>query len=168
MRESGITEDIVIDAEDTDVIVLCAYAAHRVEGSLGLKRHGSNYDCKKLLTEEIANVIIPLHANTGADAISSFFGQGKKAIFDRVVKSNHYRALLSSVGQTLPVSDRTVDDLRMFTMQFVYNDKTSKTLGEAHAKKWSTIKQKSTLRLPPDEESHHRRADALHTKLTFG
>ena len=31
-------------------------------------------------------------------------------------------------------------------------------MGEACAKKWSIMKQKSTLRLPPDEESHHLRA----------
>ena len=58
MRESGITEDIVIDAEDTDVVVLCAYAAHKLNGSLGLKRKGSIYDCKKLCTKEVADVIL--------------------------------------------------------------------------------------------------------------
>ena len=90
--------------------------------------------------------------------ISSFFGQGKKAIFDRVAKSSNFKSLLSSVGKALPVSDRTVKDLEVFTIKCVYNDKTSKSLGEARAKKWSIMKRKSTARLPPDEESRYLRA----------
>ena len=158
MRSMGITNDVVVDAEDTDVVVMCAYAAHKINGTLGLKRQGSVYDCRELCTKEMADVIIPLHANSGADAISSFFGQGKKAIFDRVAKSSNFKSLLSSVGKALPVSDRTVKDLEVFTIKCVYNDKTSKSLGEARAKKWSTMKRKSTARLPPDEESHYLRA----------
>ena len=78
MRELGITEDIAIDAEDTDVVVLSASAAHKINGSLGLKRHGSIYNYKKLCTEEVAEVIIPLHACSGADATSSFFWSWKE------------------------------------------------------------------------------------------
>ena len=123
-----------------------------------IEEKGVNLRLQEAMYKKVADVVIPLHANSGADAISSFFGKGKKVIFDRVSESDEYRSLLSSVGQTLPVSHRTVDDLRMFTMQCVYNDKTSKTLGEARAKKWSTMKRKSTASLPPDEESHYLRA----------
>ena len=34
-------------------------------------------------------------------------------------------------------------------------DKSSKTLAEARAKKWEGMKRKSTLRIPPDTDSHN-------------
>ena len=40
-----------------------------------------------------------------------------------------------------------------FTIQFVYNDKVSKTLGDACASKCKMMKSKSTLRVPPDQDS---------------
>ena len=75
-----------------------------------------------------------------------------------MAKASDFKSLLSSVGKMLPVSDSTVKDLEAFTIKCVYNDKTSKSLGEARAKKWCTMKRKSTARLPPDEESHYLRA----------
>ena len=44
--------------------------------------------------------------------------------------------------------------MRTFTIRHVYNDKTSETLAEARASKWRVMKRKSTLRIPPDEDSH--------------
>jgi len=38
LRQSDKTTVVVIDAEDTDVVVLCAHVAHTIEGVLGLKR----------------------------------------------------------------------------------------------------------------------------------
>ena len=75
MRESESIEIIVTDEEDTDIVVLCAYAAHKINGPQGLKRQGSIYDCKKLWTEEVADAVTPQHANSGADAISWFWSR---------------------------------------------------------------------------------------------
>ena len=38
LRKSGVSDAVVIDAEDTDVVVLASYVAHQIEGPLGLKR----------------------------------------------------------------------------------------------------------------------------------
>ena len=38
IRKSGVTDAIVIDAEDTDVIVLSAHGSHKIAGMLGIKR----------------------------------------------------------------------------------------------------------------------------------
>ena len=38
LRQSDKTTVVVIDAEDTDVVVLCAHVAHKIEGVLCLKR----------------------------------------------------------------------------------------------------------------------------------
>ena len=37
LRRSGVKDTVVIDAEDTDVLVLVLYVAHQTEGMLGLK-----------------------------------------------------------------------------------------------------------------------------------
>ncbi len=48
-----------------------------------------------------------------------------------------------------------MDDMAMFTIRYIYDDKLSTSLGDARAKKWKQMKKrKSTLRLPPDRDSH--------------
>ena len=37
LRKSAVKDAVVIDAEDTDVLVLVSYGAHQIEGMLGLK-----------------------------------------------------------------------------------------------------------------------------------
>ena len=133
--------------------MLSAYVSHHVDGTLGIKRQKATYDCSKICPEDIVPVIIPLHIFTGSDAAAAFFGHGKKAVYDNVVKSRHARQFLQTLGSSLPVSQNTLSSMTEFTIQFVYNDKVSKTLGEAHASKWKMMKRKSTLRIPPDQDS---------------
>lgn len=155
LRNSGVSDAVVIDAEDTDVIVLASYVAHQIEGTLGLKRKKGIFNCASILAKEIADIIIPFHIHTGADAISSFYGHGKPSVFDTAMKSSEARELLKGLGKYLPVTLQTQKDLEQFTIKYVYKDRTSKTLAEARAKKWETMKRKSTLRIPPDTDSHN-------------
>jgi hypothetical protein len=161
MKNTNTDDIIVIDAEDTDVVVLCAYAAHRINGTLGLKRKTAIYDCKELCSKEISDVIIPLHVNSGADAISSFYGHGKASVFAKGTKTIMARTLLSSVGVKMPASKETIEKLKLLTLRFIYNDSKSNTLGEARAKRLMAMKKKSTACIPPDEESHNLRAEQV-------
>ena len=154
LRQSGVEDTVLIDAEDTDVIVLAAYAAHQIEGPLGIKRKGFVYDCKKLCSPEVADVIVPFHVHTGADAVSGFYGHGKPSIFESAMKSEEGRSLLQGLGKQLPVSEDTQIDMEQFTIKFIYKDKTSTSLAEARAKKWESMKKKATQRMPPDCDSH--------------
>ena len=103
LRQSDKTTVVVIDAEDTNVVVVCAHVAHKIEGVLGLKRKKSVLDCKKLCTAD-ASIIVPLHIHTGADAVSGFYGCGKKAVFGSVAGSIEVRDLLKSVGSSVPAT----------------------------------------------------------------
>ncbi len=154
LRKSGLKEAVVIDAEDTDVVVLASYVAQQIEGVLGIKRKKSIYNCATLFDEGIPHVIIPFHVHTGADAISSFFGHGKLSIFDSAMKLDDARQLLQGLGKSIPVTEETQKDMAQFTIKYIYKDKTNKTLAEARAKKWEAMKRKSTLRIPPDADSH--------------
>ena len=67
---------VVIDAEDTDVVVASAYSTTILPGTLGLKRKKSIFNGKELASVEMANIIVRFHIMTGCDSISSFFSEG--------------------------------------------------------------------------------------------
>ena len=69
--------DVVIDAEDTDLIVASSHASSILPGTLGIKRKKGIFDVKSLTTQETEKVIIRFHVMTGCDSISSFFGKGE-------------------------------------------------------------------------------------------
>jgi hypothetical protein len=154
LRQSDKTTVVVIDAEDTDVVVLCAHVAHKIEGVLGLKRKKSVLDCKKLCTADMASIIVPLHIHTGADAVSGFYGCGKKAVFGSVAGSIEARDLLKSVGSSVPATKLVYENMERFTVKYIYRDPNCLTLSKVRASKWKALKSKSTLRLPPDRDSH--------------
>ena len=78
IRMPGVMDSVVIDAEDTDVVVLSAYVAHKLDGVLGIKRKKCIHDCKQMCTEEEYQSVVPLHIFTGSDAATAFFGHGNK------------------------------------------------------------------------------------------
>ena len=73
--------DVVIDAEDTDVIVASSYASNILPGTLGIKRKKGIFDAKSLTAQEMANVIIRFHVMTWCDSIWSFFGKDETCTF---------------------------------------------------------------------------------------
>ena len=162
IRKSGVQTTVVIDAEDTDVLVLAACVANTVDGILTIKRKQNIIDCRTLCSKEISDIIIPLHIHNASDTTTAFFAHGahgKTTIFDKGTSSDDARSLLSSIGKTLPVTQAVLDDVAMsrydmFTIRFIYNDKISKSLGEARARKWNQMKKrKSTLTQRPDRDS---------------
>ena len=90
---------------------------------------------------------------TGCDAVSSFFGKGKKGIWKNVIKDKDNAINL--------LKELSVDSLRKFIIQFVYNDKISKTLTEMRESRWKRMKRKCFARLGIDEDSHQRRFERV-------
>ena len=119
LRKSGVEDAVVIDAEDTDVMVLAVYVAHQIKGTLSIKRKRVIYDCKTLCRSDVADVIVPFHIHTGADAVSSFYGHGKPSIFDTATKSEEVRKLLQGLGKRLPVTADMQDDMEQFTIRYI-------------------------------------------------
>ena len=153
-RSLGMTETVVIDAEDADIVVLSAKVSHDIKGDLGIKRKKATLDCKKLCSPDLAKVIVPFHCHTGCDFTSGFYGHGKASIMKQLQKTQGGTALLAAVGEKLPVTSEMQKNLEEFTLRCIYNDHSSRNLSEARAKKWTHMKRKTTQRLPPDEDSH--------------
>ncbi|KAI4808466.1 hypothetical protein KUCAC02_000525 [Chaenocephalus aceratus] len=92
------------------------------------------------------------------------FGKGKKSVYDQVAKSPVARQQLSRCGDNLALTEEVLEQLFAFTRSIIYGDNKSKTMAEARAAKWRTIKKKSFIRLPPDNDSlrqHCLRANYL-------
>ena len=76
-RRSNISTTVV-DAEDADVAVIASYASFKFEKELLLYRKKKILLCKQLCPEDMSSVIIFLHAITGTDVVSGFYGHSKK------------------------------------------------------------------------------------------
>jgi len=155
IRKAGKMETVVIDAEDTDVVILSAYVAHQLEGTLAIKRKDKIISCRDLCSDDVAEILIPLHIHSGSDTTSGFYGHGKKTVYEKGTGTQEARNLLKDVGKTLPVTQEVLQQMATFTIRHIYNDTISKTLGEARARKWGEMKNKSTSRIPPDPDSHN-------------
>ena len=58
--------------------VQAAYVSQQVRGYLLIKHNHLLIDCRAMLSEEVADIIRPLHVITGSDHTSGFYGPGKK------------------------------------------------------------------------------------------
>ena len=106
------------------------------------KRKRLYIDAQKLCDQSILDVIIPLHAMTGSDHTSGFYGKGKKLIALRVAESAHAINLLESLGRDINISEETISNSVEFVIKYIYNDEKSKTPGEARLLKWKSQKKK--------------------------
>ena len=131
--------------------------AHKCLHPIYLYRRGFIYDCRRMCSQEISSIIVQLHALTGADAISGFYGLSKRTILARVEKSEDAESLLADIGQILELSNRCKEDIEKFTIRYTYNDKKSESLHQARASKWRCLKRKTTLRIRPGVDTllHH-------------
>ena len=70
------------------------------------------------------------------------------------MKSEEARRLMQGLGKKLPISPDIIGNKEQITIQYICNDKESTTLAEARARKSVAMKNKSTLCIPPDTDSH--------------
>ena len=62
LRESGYSGPGVIDVADTDVFVAVVFTSQLLPGMLCIKRKKETVLCRDLVTEEMAEYIVQLHA----------------------------------------------------------------------------------------------------------
>ena len=59
IRAEGIVRPLLVDSEDADVVVLCAYSASILPGE----------GCKYLCSDKMARIVVKLHVVTGCDTV---------------------------------------------------------------------------------------------------
>ena len=106
-----------------------------------------------MLSEDISNIIVPLHVISGNDHTSGFLGQGKTKIFKKCINDPQSRQLLQRVGENLQLQNDIKQEMKLFVLRNVYDECSNVTCGKARALKWNKMKKKRTAQLPPDEDS---------------
>ena len=154
IRQTGNHTTVIIDAEDTDVIVLSSLVSHVESEVLGIRRKKSSFYYDKSCSPELASIIVQLHVLTGSDSTSGFFGRGKNAVLKNVLKNiEDAKLLLDDLGKSLTMPEAVYKKIILFVLRYVYNDKKSLNIAESHSLVWRRMKKKSAQRLPPDEDT---------------
>jgi len=104
-----------------------------------------------------ADDIIPLHTFSGADAISGFYGQGKKSIFNYATKTPKTLESLKELGKNVSVTPDLQRSMEVFTMRVIYNDKDSKSRRSESKEMEENEKKKYSKVLDADSLSLHTR-----------
>ena len=131
IRQTGNHNTIIIDAEDKDVIDLSSLVSHIESGVLGIRRKKSSFYYNKLCSPELASIIIQLHVLTGSNSTSGFFGRGKNAVVENVLKNiEDAKLLLDDLGKSLTMPEAVYKKIILFVLRYVYNDKKSLNIAE--------------------------------------
>ena len=155
LMTTNYTNTAVLDSEDTDAYVQAAYVSNQIQGELLIKRKQALVNCHTMLPDDVSNVIVPLHVLTGSDHTSGYYG--KKPPLQKLMKDPEARELLGRVGESLELKDEVKADMKAFILSKDYGEDIALTYGQARASKWQKLKKKSTVRLPPDDDTpnHH-------------
>ena len=134
------------------------HISEQLPGDLLIKRKHDFINCRAMLTEEVSQIIIPLHVITGSDHTSGFYGHGKKKAIQKVISDLKARELLGRIGESIDLKDSIRADMKTFVLSYIYGESGNATCKQARASKWQKMKKKkSSIRLPPDDDSlnHH-------------
>jgi len=119
--ESG-SRAVVINAEDTDVLILCLGLSSNISCSLyqkcGTKSRTRYIDISKLsqaLGSGISNALIGMHAFTGCDTVSAFAGRGKISMFKQMKSNEAFQEAFNDLGQFWELSEELFLRLQMRT-----------------------------------------------------
>ena len=137
-----------------DVIFLSSLASRIESGVLGIQSKKSSFYCNKLCSPELALIIIQLHVLTSSDSTSGFLGRDKNVVVKNVLKNIEDAKLLQDdLGKSLTMPEAVYKKIILFVLRYVYNDKRSSNIAELRSLVWRRMKNKSTERLPPYEDT---------------
>ena len=129
LHAAASTQDVVIVAKDTDVLVLMvwAYVVLNVEQKWYFKKdHDKFVDIGEIcsyLGREICLRLPALHAISGCDTTSYFYNVGKVKLIKKVLKSPERLALLDSLGKERELGDRDMEEVQEFVRVVMYPGK---------------------------------------------
>ena len=95
---------VVLDSEDTDWCTQTADVSHQLEGNLLIKSKNEFISCSAVLSEDVANMIIPLRLITVSDHTSGFYIPAKRNCC-KMISGSGARELVGWVGETPELQD---------------------------------------------------------------
>ena len=159
MHAALCSEDVVVVAKDTDIIVLLAYAYEKCSS---VKQWLLKYDkqkyanigkiCRFLGRPVICKYLPQLHAITGCDTTSYFYRVEKINPLRRVLKSSDCLQLLAGLGKE-SFNDEWQLDAMKFIQTILYCGTDEEDYVSTRVRLYKKQKQKSSLTIPPDPVS---------------
>ena len=162
-------EDICISTVDSDVGILAIYYRDRINCNLfvetGSKDHKRILNISKIsdtIGKEMSNALPALHAVSGCDSTSAFFGIGKHKFYKTVKGSGSFQEILSQMGNSFEF-DTTLFPVIQTMIAQCYSVKECSNINDARYRKFCTkAKVPDPQQLPPTEDElllHCQRAN---------
>ena len=151
--------DTVIVCEDTDVLILMvwAYAKFNITKEWYMKYESTSYarikDIVDYLGEEISQYLPHIHAITGCDTTSAFYRKGKVKVLTKVQENPSILSLIKNLGVQRTLDNDTIIFAEEFVRKVIYNGKAKEGYTQTRVRLYKTSISKSTLMLPPDQNS---------------
>ena len=97
----------------------------------------------------LSDALIGLHALTGCDSVSSFFGKEKSKVFTKLKKNPQFLSCLSKLGNDFRLTEQIIDDVLEFVC-CVYGASGSSSMNDVrYALFCSNTKSSKSSNLPP-------------------
>lgn len=161
--------NICISTVDSDVAILAVYYKERIQCNLyveiGTKKKKRILAIAKIhasLGEGMSNAMPALHAVSGCDSTSAFFGVGKQKAYKIVKSSNRFQEALARMGDDFDLDENHFPAFQEMVAEF-YGVKSCPDINDARYRKFCTKnKVPEPHKLPPTKDElllHCQRAN---------
>ena len=110
-------------------------------------------DIVDYLGEEISQYLPHIHAITGCDTTSAFYRKGKVKVLTKVQENPSILSLIKNLGVQRTLDNDTIIFAEEFVRKVIYNGKAKEGYTQTRVRLYKTSISKSTLMLPPDQNS---------------
>ena len=146
---------VVIEASDSDVFFLLAYAMNETKSSFWYQKIDYNQfvDIQMIcdfLGEYICSVLPQLHAITGCDQTSYKHKVGK--LFNKIMKDNSLLQNIENLGKD-SIHDNIIENALSFVQTVLYGGNKNESYVETRVRLFRNLKTKSSIDLPADPDS---------------
>jgi len=139
---SSYQKVVVLDSEDTDWCMQEADVSHQLQGHLLIKGNNEFISSSAVLSEDVANMIIPLRLITGSDHTSGFYVPAKK-LLQKVIRDPEAREIVGWVDETPELQD----EVKLIQKRF--------SCPESILRTQVLLVKISTVRHPYDDDMNH-------------
>ena len=151
--------DVVIVCEDTDVMILLAWAYFRFNitkkwyMNYAKERYADIGKIAEFLGPAVSICLPALHGLTGCDTTSHFHNTSKTTILKKVIANPEKLSLIQNIGMKPNLDQMVVDDAKEFIRTVLYSGKKNELYIDTRVRLHKAKKVKSSCSLPPDEDS---------------
>ena len=164
---------VVVVAKDTDVLVILvhAYAIVKPSSKWIMKIDHEKYvDVGKVydfLGENVSMHLPNIHAISGCDTTSFFYGVGKFKLLKKVMKNQDSLDHLSSLGESKELDLQSIKDIMVFVQTVMYSGRRDESYVDTRVRLYKAMKTKSSQSLPPDPDSIHQAVRRVHYQVYY-